>query len=87
MVLLLLLLLLLLGLLLVGHLEHVESVQSKQVLLKTRLHIGLARGLRFWWLRFHCCQTSYVLLTAKQAVDCECLLTLRVQGELGRRGR
>ena len=83
---LLLLLLLLLGLLLVGHLEHVESVQSKQVLLKTRLHIGLARGLRFWWLRFHCCQTC-ILLTAKQAVDCECFLPLRVQGELGRRGR
>ena len=85
---LLLLLVLLLGLLLVGHLEHVKSVQSEQVLLKTRLHLGFARGLRFWWLRFHCCQTSScVLLTAKQAVDCEGLLTLRVQGELGRRRR
>ena len=84
---LLLLLVLLLGLLLVGHLEHVKSVQSEQVLLETRLHLGFVRGLRFRWLRFHCCQTSSVLLTAKQAVDCEGLLTLRVQGELGRRGR
>ena len=83
----LLLLLVLLGLLLVGHLEHVKSVQSEKVLLKTRLHLGFVGGLRFWWLHFHCCQTSCVLLTAKQAVDCECLLTLRVQGELGRRGR
>ena len=84
---LLLLLVLLLGLLLVGHLEHVKSVQSEQVLLETRLHLGFVQGLRFRWLRFHCCQTSCVLLTAKQAVDCEGLLTLRVQGELGRRWR
>ena len=50
---LLLLLVLLLGLLLVGHLEHVKGVQAKQVLLKTRLHLWVAGGLRFRRLSFH----------------------------------
>ena len=84
--------LLLLGLLLVCHLEHVKSVQSEQVLLKTGLHLGFVVGsLRmFSWFRFHSGQTTFCLLftTAKQAVDCERLLPLGgVQGKLGRRRR
>ena len=48
-----LLLLVVLGLLLMGNLEHVEGVQSEEVLLKPWLDLRFGGGLMFLRLRFH----------------------------------